>query len=125
MILRQPALVCFDEVVAEGDDIVDRKLGGGVRLEHCCVVNMLLLLCNSRFDGEKLNVDISHIHSRALNGQTSDVCRLDSELVDKARNLYAGICGQIVDKTAIEHVTADLVGSVGNYSVHNAGGILM
>ena len=87
----------FDEVVAEGNDIVDRKLGGGVRLEHCCVVDMLTLLGYSRLDGEELNVDVGHIHSRALNGKTSDVSRLDSELVNKAGNLYAGICGQVVD----------------------------
>ena len=69
MILRQPSLVCFDEVVAECNDIVDRKLGGGVRLEHCGVVNMFLLLGNSCLDGEKLNVDVGHIHCGALNGE--------------------------------------------------------
>ena len=71
----------FDEVVAEGNDIVDRKLGGGVRLEHCGVVDMLTLLGYSRLDGEELNVDVGHIHCRALNGEASDVGRLNSELV--------------------------------------------
>ena len=97
----------------------------GVRLEHCGVVDMFLLLSNSRLDGEELNVDVGHIHCRALNGQTSDVGRLDSELVNKAGNLYAGIRGKVVDKSLVEYVTADLIGVVGNDRFHNIGRVLV
>ena len=121
MVFRQPSLVCFDEVVAEGDDIVDRKLGGGVRLEHCGVVDMLLFLGNSRLNGEELYVDVGHVHCRELNGQASDVGRLNTKLIYKAGNFYASICGQVVDKSAVEHVTADLVCVVGNDRFHDPG----
>ena len=117
--------MCLDKVVTEGNDIVDRELGGGVRLKHCGVVDMFTLLRYGCLDGEELNVDVGHIHSRELNGKASDVGRLDSELVYKAGDLNAGICGEVINKTLVEHVTADLIGLVRNDRFHDPGSILV
>ena len=52
----------LDEVVAEGHDIVDGQLGGGVRIHHSRVVDVLLLLGHSGLDGEELNIDVGDVH---------------------------------------------------------------
>ena len=47
--LRQPRPVFLDQIVAEFADIVDREFGGGVRVEHSGVVDMLFFTGKGRF----------------------------------------------------------------------------
>ena len=109
----------LDKLVAHCDDIVDGELCGGVRLEHCRLVYVLALAGYCRLDCDELGVDVSHIHSRELYGESADVGRVYSAAVNEAGYLYARICGEVVDKTRVEHVAADLIGRVGDDSLHN------
>ena len=85
----------LDEVVYHLLDSVDVKLASGVRIEHCRLIDMLLLEGTSCFNCEKLNVDIGHVHSRALNGESTYVGGCDTVTVYKAGNLYASLCREV------------------------------
>ena len=75
----------FIELVAHCDDIVDGELCCGMRLKHCGVVDVLTLAGNCRLDGEELRIDVGHIHSRELYGESADVGRMDAAAVNKAQ----------------------------------------
>ena len=88
--------MCLVELVTHRNNIVDRKLGGGVGLEHCRVVDVLALAGDCRLYGEELRIDVGHIHSRELYGESANVGGMDTAAVNKAGNLYAGICSLAV-----------------------------
>ena len=117
-IFGKPCLLGFDEVVAHGNDIVDGQLGGGVRIEHCRVVDVLSLFGCRSLDGEKLDVDVGHVHRSKLGRESSLGCRLNAVGIDHAGNLNAGLTGQIVDKAVIKHVAVDSERLIGNDSLH-------
>ena len=116
--------MCLEELVAHLDDVVDGKLCRGVGIEHCRLIDMLLFLRYRRLYGEKLGVDVSHIHRRALHGKSAHVAGMNAVTVNQTRHLDAGICGQVVDKPVVQHVAADLIGLVGDYRLHNARCVL-
>ena len=125
MILRHPISVDLDKLVDHLLDGVDVELAARVGVEHCRLVDVLLLSRASRLDGEELNVDVGHIHCRTLYGERSDVAGVDAASVNKAGNLNASLLGKVGDKvTLIQHVTADLEGLVGNHRLHNIGRVL-
>ena len=76
--------MCLVELVTHRNNIVDRKLGGGVGLEHCRVVDVLALAGDCRLYGEELRIDVGHIHSRELYGESANVGGMDTAAVNKA-----------------------------------------
>ena len=42
-------LVSLDKVVAKSNDIVDRKLGGSVRIKHCRLIDSVLFLRSASY----------------------------------------------------------------------------
>ena len=125
MILGQIISVSLNELVAHLYDVVYREGGRGERIEHSRLIDGVLFKSYCRFDGEKLNVYIGHIHSRTLCGKTSDVCGLNAELVYKAGDLNTRLAGQVVNKTVVEYVAAYLVRHVGYDSIHYSGSIFV
>ena len=122
----QVIAVCFDELVYHLLDAVDIQLAAGVRVEHRGLVNVLALTRDRCFDGEQLDVDIRHIHRRALHGQRTDVAGVDTRPVDETWHLNTCLLGQIGDEmTFVQHVAADLVRRVRDHRFQNAGGILV
>ena len=99
----------FDEIVDHVLDRVDVELASRVRVEHCRLVDVIFLLCDSRFDREKLNIDVRHVHSGALDGDRTDVARDNAVTVDKARYFNARFLGEVRDEVIfVQHVAADL-----------------
>ena len=113
----------FDEVVAEGNDIVDGKLSGGVGIHHGSLINRIFLLGNSCFDGEKLYIDVGHVHCSTLKRKRGLLNGLNTVFVDHAGYFYACFGGKVRDQTAVDYVAANLVGLVGNHSFHDVGRI--
>ena len=70
----------LDKVIAKGNDLVDRKLGGGVRIHHCGLIDGILFLCYGGLDGHKLNVDVGAFHLGADLGEITDNGRLDAAI---------------------------------------------
>ena len=95
MIFRKPIAVCRDKVIAKRDDVIDRKLGRRVGVEHSGVIDMLALEGSCRFYCEELGVDIGHIHCGELYGESADDRGLDAEAAYKTRNFYAGVGGKV------------------------------
>jgi len=111
--------VSFDEVVTEGNDIVDGELRCGMGIHHCSLINRIFLLGNSCFDGEKLYIDIGHVHCGTLNRKRGLLNGLNAVLVNQTGYFYACLTGKIRDKTVVEYVTADPVRFVCNHSFHD------
>ena len=79
----------------------------------------------SRLDGEELDVNVEHVHGRALNRQRADMAGLDAVSVHEAGHFDACFLRQVGDQvTRIENVAADLVGRVGHNGFHDMGRIL-
>ena len=115
----------FDKVVAHCDDLVDGKLGGGVGIQHCSLIDGVLLASNGSLDGQQLNVDVGAVHSGTDLGQIADICGLNTCFVNKAGNLNAGVVRQVGDKTVIYYVTADGIRLVGGDGLHNVRSVFV
>lgn len=46
----------LDQVVHERPNLVEGKLGGGVRIEHRGVIDVLTFACQSGFDSKALDI---------------------------------------------------------------------
>ena len=112
--------MCFVKLIAHLDYIVNRKLGRSVRIKHCRVVNMLALARCRRFYRKELDVDIGHIHSGTLYGESAHSRRVNSVAVNKAGNFNAGVVGKILNKTVVYNIRTDFVRLVGHYSLNYA-----
>src|SRR5262245_13047510 len=76
LIGRQPIAVGRDQVVDQRPDLIEAQLGGGVRVEHRGVVDMLTLAGQRGLDGQRLYVDVS-LHQRGqVRRQRADLGRL-------------------------------------------------
>ena len=51
LVLRQPALVSLDHVVAQGNDVVDGQLALQMRIHQCGLINVILLQGLGRLNG--------------------------------------------------------------------------
>ena len=89
--------MCFEQLIAHRDDVVDGKLRCRMRVQHCRVVNKLFSAGHGRFNGEELDIDVRHIHRGALHRQITDDRRRDTGAVYKAGNLDTGIFHEIGD----------------------------
>ena len=114
-----------DQIVYHLLDGVDIQFAAGMRIQHGSLVDMLLLQSTSSLDGQQLNVDVGHVHSCALYGQSTHMGGMNTVTVHQTGNLNAGLCGQVADQMiGIQHVTADFIRSIGNDGLHNMSCIL-
>ena len=58
MIRWQPVAVRGDQVIHQRPDLIQVEFGGGMRVEHRCVVDMIAFAGQRRLDRERLDVDI-------------------------------------------------------------------
>ena len=65
----------------------------GVRIEHCCVVNVLHAHFVSCSDSKKLNVYVCHVHCRKLRRKFANVSGMDTCVIYQTRYFYASIFG--------------------------------
>ena len=118
--------VCLDQIVHHSDNVVNRKLGSSVRLQHCRVIYKVALAGDGSLNGDQLRVDIGHVHCRQLNRQPADTAGMNAVAVDQAGNFDTGIFGQVFDQTAaVEHVAADLVRRAGDNGFHDARSVFV
>ena len=97
-----------------------------MRVEHCRLIDMLLLSRYRRFNREQLNVDVRHIHSRALNGKRSYVAGLNAVPVDEAGDLNARVFGKVRNKVSrIENVAAYLISAACDDVLHNSRSVFV
>ena len=116
--------VSIAKLVAHGHDVVGAKLTTRMGIKHCRLIDVLHLACCRRFNGEKLAVDIGHIHCRKLYGESSHLGGCDAVFVHKTRHFYASICREIFNKSFVDYVSAYLVRRVCNYRFHYARSVL-
>ena len=114
----------FKQVIAKGDDIIDRELGGGVRVKHGGLIDNFLFAGDGGLDGEELRVDVGTVHGGTDFGQIPHNGGQNAAFVDKTGNLHAGVMREIGDQTRVQHVAADLVGLTRDDRLHDMGRIL-
>ena len=88
--LRQVIAMGGDKLVDHAFNGINVKLGGGVRIHHRGLIDMFLFAGYCRLDGQKMHVDIAHIHRRALYGQGADVDGVNTGTVCDAGHLNTG-----------------------------------
>ena len=126
MELGQVIAMSSDQIVHHALDGVDVQFCCGMRIQHCSLVNVIQLLGMSSFDGQQLHVDVGHVHCCTLYGQSTHAAGIDTHAIDQTGNLNTGICRQVGDQVAgIQHVAADLVGSIGDDAFHDPGSIFV
>ena len=126
MILRQPVAVRFDQIVAHMYDVVDRKLGRAVRVEHGRLIDMFLLLGDGGFDGQQLHVDLRHVHRGKLYRKRGLRAGLDAGAVHETSHFHASFARQVRDQTGrVQHIAADLERNVRYDRFHDAGSVFL
>ena len=93
-----------DEIVDEGPDLIEVKLGGGVRIHHGGVVDMLALADERRFNRETLNIDVCLHQGGELRRQRADMRRLNAALVDQHRHFNAAPIRKIGDQAGVRDI---------------------
>ena len=122
---RQPAAVGLDQRIDHLDDRIDVQLASGVRVEHGGLIDVLLFVRDSGLDGQKMDVDVRHVHGGALHRERAGPARMHAGVVHETRHLHARIFRQIRDQVAgVENVAADLIGNAGGDGLHDVGGVL-
>ena len=122
---RQPAAVGLDQRIDHLDDRIDVQLASGVRVEHGGLIDVLLFVRDSGLDGQKMDVDVRHVHGGALHRERAGPARMHAGAVHETRHLHARIFRQIRDQAAgVENVAADLIGNAGGDGLHDVGGVL-
>lgn len=66
VILRQPALVSLDHIIAQRHDIVNGQFALHMRIHQRSLINVFLLQGLGGLDGQQLFVDIGTVQRRAL-----------------------------------------------------------
>ena len=102
--------MCLQKLINHLFNSVDVELTACMRIEHSSLINMLFFTCYGCFDGKKLNIDISHIHSGALYRKSTYVTGMNTVSINETGNLYAGIFGKVCDEmTCVKNITADFI----------------
>ena len=102
-------------------DLIEVQLGGGVRVEHGGVIDVLALAGQRGFHRQRLHVDVGLHQRRQLRRQRPDVRRLQAGPVDQARHLHAAAGGQVVDQPVVGHVAIDHARLAGLQAVDDRG----
>ena len=111
----------LDQVIDQADDVVQGELGGGVRLQHGGMIDVLALFRRGGLNGEQMYIDMRLVHGRELYGQPAHITRGYAGAVHQTGHLHAGLTGKIFNQPAcVEHVAAQLIGAARNHSLDNA-----
>ena len=104
---RQPVAVRGEQVVGQRPDLVEVELGGGVRVEHRRVVDVLGVLGQQRLHGQVLDVDVGAHQRDQLRRDVPHDRRLQAVGVDQRRHLDGAAVGQLRDVAAVAEVAVD------------------
>ena len=115
----------LQEVVHEPADGLEVEFGGGVRVHHRGVVDVLAVAGEDGLHGQLLDVDVGAHHRRELQGQLADVGGLQAVLVHEAGDLDAAAFGQVLDEAGVEDVAVDHAGFAGLAAVDDARAVLL
>ncbi len=105
MIRWQHVAVGFDQFVDEGPDLVQAELGGGMRIEHGCVIDVLALAGQGRFHNQRLDVDVRLLKGCQMRRHLSNFGRLETVLIYKAGDFDTTALGQIIDESIVRNIS--------------------
>jgi hypothetical protein len=97
----------FQQIVHQPADLLRVQFGGGVRIEHGRLVDVLAVAGQGRLDGQFLDVDVGLHQGGQLGRQDANLRRLDAVAVDHAGDFDDAGAGQIGDQSAIGDVAVD------------------
>ena len=93
----EPSGVGFEEVVAKGDDLVDPQLCSRVRIQHCGLIDYVLLAREKRLYGEDLGIQVRSIEGGAHLGKGAHTAGLYAPSIDQAGHLDTSLLRQVRD----------------------------
>ncbi len=69
MVGGKPAAVCFNKIVAQIADVIDRQLCGSMRVEQGGMVDGFAFARHRRFDGQQLSIVLVRFSAASCSGK--------------------------------------------------------
>jgi len=101
------------------------KLGGGMRIEHGGVVDVLALAGQGCFYRQGLDIDVGLDEGGQVRRQAADPGRLQAVSVHQAGYFHAALARQVVDQAVVHDVAVDDARLAGFHAVDDVGAVLV
>ena len=109
----------FDQFIAHSDNIIDGKLGAGMRIQHDRLIDGLFSAGHRCLYRHQLHIDVRSIEGCTLLGKVTDIARLHAVTVDQTGDFHTGVGRQVGDQTIVQYVAADFDRLISFHRFHN------
>ena len=104
LVFGEHVAVGCDEFIDERPDLIEAEFGGGVRVEHGGMIDVLAFAGERGFDDQRLHVDVGLLHGGEMWRHFANVRGLQSAFINEHRDFDAAALWEVVDEIVVGDV---------------------